>query len=194
MHLGKYYTMSPQHLIIQSPVGFDLPLNQLPKIGDLVSNERHDPIGRIADVFGPTSRPFFSVKLLQELPEGKARKPLPSTMNKAVVAKTEDLAIPTNPYTINDSFYLSAPTFKSTIKFSGKRASNEGSRPAHRRIASKGGTPKPTGDASPKPQKKGVPGPQGKPHPSTPHPTGNRPKANTNANPKQNRPHSRQPR
>ena len=39
-----------------------VPSNKTPRIGSVIVNKQHKPIGKINDIFGPTKQPYISIK------------------------------------------------------------------------------------------------------------------------------------
>ncbi|MBD3350490.1 MAG: hypothetical protein GF364_03290 [Candidatus Lokiarchaeota archaeon] len=62
LHIGNVFGCSPNHLIIKSSQDIlKLPMKKLPKIGTSVYDNGMTYIGKIADIFGPTSNFFISI-------------------------------------------------------------------------------------------------------------------------------------
>ena len=55
----------------------------IPRIGDKVTNENLKPVGTVFDVFGPTSAPYVAVKPFVQNPEQFVNNVLYATPSKA---------------------------------------------------------------------------------------------------------------
>ena len=64
-----------------------LKAENIPRIGDKVSNEKLKPVGTVFDVFGPTSSPYVAVKPHIRSPEQLVNQVLYATPSKARTKK-----------------------------------------------------------------------------------------------------------
>jgi len=64
-----------------------LKAENIPHIGDEVTNEKLKPVGTVFDVFGPTSSPYVAVKPHIQSPEHLVNQVLYSTPSKAARKK-----------------------------------------------------------------------------------------------------------
>jgi RNA-binding protein len=60
-----------------------LKAENIPHIGDAVTNEKLKPVGTVFDVFGPTSSPYVAVKPRTQTSEQLVNQVLYSTPSKA---------------------------------------------------------------------------------------------------------------
>lgn len=44
-----------------------VPSNKTPRIGSVIVNKQHKPIGKINDIFGPTKQPYISIKTSKKI-------------------------------------------------------------------------------------------------------------------------------
>lgn len=60
---GQILTTSPQHLILRAEGPLEADINALPRFGSRMLDANLDYVGTLHDIFGPTSKPFLSVKV-----------------------------------------------------------------------------------------------------------------------------------